>query len=241
MRPLTDQTPKPLLPVHGRPLIEWHLLALARDGVREVVINTAWLEEQIVGAIGDGARFGLTIRYSREGRDHGGALETAGGIATALPLLVDSPDDVFWVVSADIHAPGFRFDERRARRFAQQDLDAHLWMVPNPPEHLAGDFGIDAAGFATDGRAPGEARWTYANLALARPFLVAGLAPGERSPLRPWFDRAIARRRITAERHEGAWVNVGTPQQWQAMQTGASQAACEPAASPLGASGPRVD
>ena len=104
MRPLSDATPKPLLEVHGKPLIAWHLEALARGGVRDVVINTAWLEEQIVEALGDGARFGVAIAYSLEGRDHGGALETAGGIATALPLL----GDAFWIVSADIWAPDFR-------------------------------------------------------------------------------------------------------------------------------------
>ena len=109
MRPLSDAVPKPLLEVHGKPLIEWHLEALAAGGVREVVINTAWLEEQIVAALGDGSRFGLAIRYSMEGRDHGGALETAGGIAKALPWL----GDAFWVVSADVYTPGFRYSAAR--------------------------------------------------------------------------------------------------------------------------------
>src|SRR5689334_9637993 len=99
MRPLTDTTPKPLLEVRGKPLLEWHLVGLARAGVREVVINTAWLESRIVDTLGDGSRWGLSIRYSLEGRDHGGALETAGGIATALPLLTDAQHDCFWVVS----------------------------------------------------------------------------------------------------------------------------------------------
>ena len=93
MRPLTDHTPTPLLAVRGKPLIEWHLEALARGGVNEVVINTAWLEERIEQALGDGSRWGLRIAYSMEGRDHGGALETAGGIAKALPLLVTPDDD----------------------------------------------------------------------------------------------------------------------------------------------------
>src|SRR4051812_16307750 len=107
MRPLTDHTPKPLLEVHGKPLIEHHLEALAADGVRDVVVNTAWLEEQIALRLGDGSRFGLaSIAYSMEGRDHGGALETAGGIATAAPLL----GDAFWLVSADVWVPDFRFD-----------------------------------------------------------------------------------------------------------------------------------
>ena len=106
MRPLTDTTPKPLLPVRGVPLIEWHLRALAEAGVREVVVNTAWLEEQFPLALGDGSRWGLRIVYSHEGRDHGGALETAGGIATALPLLSPNGDEPFGLVSGDIHAPG---------------------------------------------------------------------------------------------------------------------------------------
>ena len=106
MRPLSDHTPKPLLEVGGKRLIEWHLEALARAGVREVVVNTAWLEEQFPAALGDGSRYGVPITYSFEGRDHGGALETAGGIAKALPLL----GDAFWVVSGDIFVPDFAFD-----------------------------------------------------------------------------------------------------------------------------------
>ncbi len=110
MRPLTDHTPKPLLAVRGRALIEWHLLALAAAGVRDVVINTAWLEDQFPAALGDGARFGVRIGYSMEGRDHGGALETAGGIAKALPQLAPHGSECFWVVSGDVFLPGFVFD-----------------------------------------------------------------------------------------------------------------------------------
>ena len=109
MRPLTDTTPKPLLCVKGKPLIEWHLEALARDGVREVVINTAHLEDQFPAVLGDGARWGLRITYSMEGRDHGGALETAGGIAKALPWLTGHDNDSFWVVSGDVFLPDFPF------------------------------------------------------------------------------------------------------------------------------------
>ena len=121
MRPLTDTCPKPLLPVAGRPMIEWHLLALAAAGVRSVVINTAWLEALFPAALGDGSRFGLQIHWSHEGRDHGGALETAGGIAKALPLLGEG----FWLVSGDIVAPGFTFDAAVAQRFLQADDNAH--------------------------------------------------------------------------------------------------------------------
>ncbi len=218
MRPLTDHTPKPLLAVRGKPLIEWHLEALARDGVREVVINTAWLEDRIAESVGDGARFGLAIRYSMEGRDHGGALETAGGIAKALPWLVDDASDCFWVVSADIFAPDFRFDAEAARRFAASDRLAHLWLVENPPFHPRGDFGIDAEGFGlADAPGPDGKRWTYANFALCRAALVEGVTAGTRAPLGPLLYDGMRRRRITAEVYGGAWENVGTPAQLAAL------------------------
>lgn len=218
MRPLTDHTPKPLLAVRGKPLIEWHLEALARGGVREVVINTAWLEDRIVETVGDGSRFGLAIRYSMEGRDHGGALETAGGIAKALPWLTDGGSDCFWVVSADIFAPGFRFDAEAARRFAAGDRLAHLWLVANPPFHPQGDFGIDAEGFGlADAAGPDGQRWTYANFALCRAGLVDGIAAGTKAPLGPLLYAGMRERRITAEVYRGEWENVGTPAQLAAL------------------------
>ena len=226
MRPLTDVTPKPLLTVRGKALIEWHLEALARDGVRDVVINTAWLEERIVEKLGDGSRFGLRIHYSREGRDHGGALETAGGIATALPLLRgvegERDADCFWVVSGDIHVPGFRFDAEVARRFAAGDHDAHLWLVPNPAYHPKGDFGVSADGHAlADGAGPDGQRWTYANIALCRASLFSEVAPGTRVALGPLLYAAMRRRRITAEIYAGRWDNVGTPEQLAALNSSA--------------------
>ena len=157
MRPLTDHRPKPLLDVRGKPLIEWHLANLARGGVREVVVNTAWLEEQIVATLGDGARFGLAIRYSLEGRDHGGALETAGGLKKALPLLGLAADEPFWYIAADVFAPGFDFGATTAAAI-QPGQFGHLWMVPNPPQHPGGDFGI-AAGLATAGREGASFTW----------------------------------------------------------------------------------
>lgn len=216
MRPLSDHTPKPLLAVRGRPLIEWHLVALATAGVREVVINTAWLEERIVSALGDGARFGLAIRYSLEGRDHGGALETAGGIAKALPLLVDAQTEAFWLVSADIYAPGFDFDARRAARFAASDDLAHLWLVPNPPFHPKGDFALDAQSRLRR-EPPAGRRWTYANIALCRPALVDGVAPGTRAALGPLLFAAAAGDRLSGEALEGEWHNIGTPEQLAAL------------------------
>ena len=218
MRPLTDHTPKPLLAVKGKPMIEWHIEALARSGVREIVINTAWLEDQIVAALGDGTRFGVSLRYSMEGRDHGGALETAGGIAKALPLLVEHDDDAFWLVSGDIYAPEFRFDAAVAQRFAHGDAQAHLWLVANPSFHQKGDFGLDADGHGlADTAGPDGQRWTYANLALCRASLCRHIVPGTRVALGPLLFDAMRRRAITAEVYRGRWENVGTPMQLKTL------------------------
>lgn len=225
MRPLTDHTPKPLLPVRGRPMIEWHLQALARDGVQEVLINTAWLEDQFPAMLGDGSRFGLRLQYSMEGRDHGGALETAGGIATALAWLTEGGRPAFWVVSGDIWAPDFRFDPALAQRFIGSGLAAHLWLVPNPPFHPRGDFALgaprpdlapDAAlGLSNDSAAP---RLTYANLALMRADLVAHIPPGQRAALGPLLHTGMAAGRISVQPYAGRWENVGTPQQLANLQ-----------------------
>lgn len=231
MRPLTDKTPKALLPVRGRPLIEWHLLALGRAGVRDVVVNTAWLEDQVVAALGDGARFGVRIAYSTEGRDHGGALETAGGIATALPLLVEHDDDPFWLVSADIHAPAFAFDRAAVERFAaDRRIDAHLWLVPNPPFQPRGDFGLADDGHALD-EAVGDLRYTYANFALCRPAIVAAVAPGTKAALGPLLFAAAREGRLTGELWRGAWENVGTPAQLAALN--ATLDVADPTAPPV--------
>ena len=214
MRPLSDRIPKPLLRVHGKALIEWHLEALARAGVRRVVVNTAWLEEQIVAALGDGSRWQLEIRYSLESRDHGGALETAGGIAAALPLL----GECFWLVSADIYAPAFEFSPAAAEAFATGDQLARLWLVPNPPFHPRGDFGLDADGLAlADTTGPDGQRWTYANFALIRAGLCASIAPGTRAALGPVLSAAMREHRIEAEVYRGPWLNIGTPEQLDAV------------------------
>ncbi len=208
MRPLSDRTPKPLLEVHGKPLIEWHLEALAEGGVREVVVNTAWLEDRIVERVGDGSRFGLAITYSREGRDHGGALETAGGIAAALPLL----GDAFWVVSADIHAPDFRYSAAAADEFVASGLLGKLWLVPNPPYHPGGDFGIGAEGLGlAEGTGPDGRRWTYANIALLRAGMFAGIEPGTTAKLAPLLYAGMRERRIACEPWHDRWANAGTP------------------------------
>lgn len=218
MRPLTDTTPKPLLPVRGKPLIEWHLESLARDGVREVVINTAWLEEQFPATLGDGSRFGLAIRYSMEGRDHGGALETAGGIAKALALL---QSDTFWLVGGDVHAPAFRFDASHVTRFTAGGDLGHLWVVPNPPQHPRGDFVLDADGrLRVDDAAPVASRYTYSTIGLFNADMVGRVQPGERAKLLPHLNAAIAQGRLGGSLYTGLWADVGTPQRWQELQGG---------------------
>ena len=208
MRPLTDHTPKPLLEVRGKALIEWHLDALARDGVREVVINTAHLEEQFVPRLGDGSRWGLRIRYSHEGRDHGGALETAGGMAKALPLL----GEAFWVLAGDVFVPDFRFDPEAAAVFAAGDDWGQLWMVDNPPHNPLGDFVLDAEGRIQRRTSVGPAGLTYSTIGLYRPAMVDGLTVGEKAALRPCLERAIDAGRLSGEHHGGLWVDVGTPE-----------------------------
>lgn len=210
LRPLTDHTPKPLLKVRGKSLAEWHLEALARGGVRQVVVNTAWLEALFEPALGDGSRWGLSIHYSHEGHDHGGALETAGGIAKALPWLGDR----FWVVSGDVFLPGFDFSMAAAQRFAGSDALAHLWLVPNAPHHPAGDFGIDPAGRV---RAEATPRFTWASVGLFDAALFAGIVAGTRLPLRPLLDRAMHLGRLGAERWHGHWTDVGTAERLAAL------------------------
>lgn len=218
MRPLTDSCPKPLVEVRGKRLVEWHLEALARAGVREVVINVAWLEEQFPAALGDGSRYGLAITWSFEGRDHGGALETAGGIANALPLLARSPDDAFWVVSGDVWVPGFAFAAADAADFVASDALGQLWLVPNAPHHPGGDFGIDAQGLASRDAEP---RRTWASIGLFRAALFSDIAPGTKLALRPKLEQAIDRHALRARPWDGEWVDVGTMERLAALRAGA--------------------
>jgi MurNAc alpha-1-phosphate uridylyltransferase len=214
MRPLTDTTPKPLLRVQGKPLIAWHLESLARAGIREVVVNTAWLEEQFPPALGDGSRWGLSIRYSTEGRDHGGALETAGGIAKALPWL----GDVFWVVAGDVFLPGFPFDAADAEAFAMSRRWCHLWMVPNAAHHPRGDFAIGPGGLLA--HEPQGERMTWGSVGLFGAAMFAGIEPGTRMALRPLLEAGIARGLVGGQAWTGRWTDVGTPQRLASLQSG---------------------
>lgn len=232
MRPLTDTCPKPLLAVRGKPLIVWHLEALARDGVHDVVINTAYLEDQFEPALGDGSRWGLRIRYSHEGRDHGGALETAGGIATALPLLMaadNAEHGAFWVLAGDVFVPGFRFTADAAQAFLHepaqaqaqaQDL-ARLWLVPNPAHVPTGDFALNPQGrIQRKEQATADTpTFTYSTIGLYRAGMVEGVTAGQKAPLRPCLDRAIDGGRLSGEVWHGAWTDVGTPQRLAALNS----------------------
>lgn len=225
MRPLTDSTPKPLLQVQGRPLLQWHLQALANAGVSRVVINTAWLGEQIPAYFSDkngvkpiwDKRKQLSISYSQEGVDFGGALETAGGIARALPQL----GPVFWLAAGDVFAPDFVFDSAAVQAFATSGQLAHLWLVPNPAHNPRGDFGLSSQGLALNLPADDPApRYTYSTIALLRAELFAppwcDIAPGNplgvKAPLAPLLRCAMDAGRVSASLYGGRWTDVGTPE-----------------------------
>lgn len=207
MRPLTDTTPKPLLKVGGKPLIVWHLEHLRAAGIEEAVINHAHLGEQIESALGDGHRFGMRLSYSPEPP---GALETAGGIATALPLLGDAP---FLVVNGDVWCD-WPLERATVRAATLPSGHAHLVFVDNPPHHPGGDFVLDgqrvrhAAGNAT-ARAK---TLTYAGLGIFSPAFFDGVPHGKVMKLRPLLDAAIDRGTLSGEHHDGRWVDVGTPE-----------------------------
>lgn len=196
MRPLTDSTPKPLLPVGGKPLIRWHLDALARAGVRDIVINLSWLGSQISAALGDGREIGLRIRYSEEGSP---PLETGGGIFKALPFLGPEP---FLVVNGDVWCD-FDFTSLRL----EPGADARIVLVPNPPQHPRGDFALDGDAVVENERD----RATYSGIGVYRPEFFAGCEPG-RFPLAPLLRRAIAAKRLKGELYGGRWHDIGTPE-----------------------------
>ena len=201
MRPLTDRLPKSLLPVGGKPLIEWHVEKLAHAGCPEVVINHAWLGEQIEARLGNGERFGLSIRYSAEVQ----ALETAGGIVKALPLLAGAP---FLVVNADIFsAVDYRALLERTPALATPAL-AHLVLVANPEHNPLGDFAL------TNGQVydEGPSRLTFAGIGIYAPALFAGIPIGTRVALAPLLRAAMREGRVTGELFTGFWSDVGTPQ-----------------------------
>jgi MurNAc alpha-1-phosphate uridylyltransferase len=204
MRPLTDATPKPLLAVGGKPLVQWTIERLVRAGIVDLVVNYAHLGERIEAALGDGRRFGATIRYSPERE----ALETAGGIAAAADLLGDAP---FLVVNGDIWCD-FEYAPLAGRALAPEVL-AHLVLVRNPPQHPGGDFAL--AGdrvLDADG-----ARLTFSGIGLYRPQLFSDIPRGAKAKLAPLLRAAMARGAVTGERFSGDWHDVGTPERLAAL------------------------
>lgn len=246
MRPLTDTCPKPLLEVQGKPLMQWHLEALLRGGCPKVVVNTAWLGEKIVQRfnhkfahepssnkpnelLNSEPTVAMPMVYSDEGHDFGGALETAGGVARALPLL----GDVFWVLAGDVFMPGFEFNPQSAAQFVASGMLAHLWLVPNPAHNPSGDFGLQTTGNGqatlalnlpkTDPRP----RYTYATIGLYHRALFespwcdipAGNPQGAKAQLAALLRRAMDNQLVSAELYAGAWTDVGTPQRLAELNT----------------------
>ena len=225
MRPLTDATPKPLLKVRGRPLMQWPLEALTRGGFTDVLINTAWLGAQIEQAFGPVFSPNVSITYSHEGRDFGAALETAGGIVRALPLL----DEIFWVLAGDVFAPDFEFTQAAVEQFTASGKLAHLWLVPNPDHNLRGDFGLSSDGLALNlPKDAGHMMYTYSTIGLyrkaffGRPFcdIPAGNPLGIKAPLVPLMRAAMDARRVSAEIYKRQWTDVGTPERLQFLNSG---------------------
>ena len=212
LRPLTDRIPKPLLSAGGRTLIEWQIQRLAQAGIREIVVNVAHLGEQIIATLGGGRQYGVQIRYSREQQ----ALETAGGIALALPALGGAP---FVAVNADIFCD---FDYASLARVGESlhtgasSTWAHLVLVPNPEHHSRGDFALTEAGRLSAGNTN---RLTFSGIGVYRPEFFAGIGPGERRALGPMLHEAVGEGRVSGERHGGVWLDIGTPERLRQLRS----------------------
>ncbi|MFK5984945.1 MAG: nucleotidyltransferase family protein [Pseudomonadota bacterium] len=211
MRPLTDKCPKPLLKVSGKALIEYHLVALQKAGITEVVINHAWLGEKIEASLGDGARYGLSIFYSPENN----ALETAGGIIQALPLLVSDEEQDFLVINGDIYS---NYDLRLLlkQKFSSK---AHLVLVNNPLHHPQGDFFLSNGYLSTLNarQTSTQEKYTFSGISLYKAEFFAGLTQGERA-LAPLLKQAMLTGHVSGELYQGLWTDVGTPERLQQLE-----------------------
>lgn len=207
MRPLTDHIPKPLLRLAGKMLIEYHLENLKAANITEVVINHAWLGEKIAQTLGDGSRYGLSIQYSAEAE----ALETAGGIVNALPLLGESP---FIVINGDIFC-----DYDLSHLPSSLTAMAHLVLVNNPAHHPQGDFALTAVNFvsATQGD-----KLTFSGIGVYDPALFKGFTAGKR-PLAPVLREAMQAQQVTGEHYQGIWHDVGTPERLHEIELSLSK------------------
>lgn len=208
MRPMTDNCPKPLLKVAGRALIEYHLLALKKAGLREIVINHAWLGEKIEHYLGDGQQYGLSITYSPE-LD---ALETAGGIIQALPLLVDNNTEQFLVINGDIFTD-YNFSQLVEKKLTSK---AHLVMVKNPEHHLEGDFSLSEGILSTSLQASTK-KYTFSGIGFYHADFFAGLKQGKKA-LAPLLKKAMLAGDVSGELYQGLWTDVGTPERLQQLE-----------------------
>jgi MurNAc alpha-1-phosphate uridylyltransferase len=223
MRPLTDLCPKPLLEVRGKPLLQYHLEALGRAGLRDIVVNTGWLGDMIETRIGARPAWGtphdekLRMHYSHEGMDAGGPYETAGGVARALPMLADA----FWLAGGDVYVPQFAFSFGRLREFAGTGKLAHIYLVPNPAHNPKGDFGIGPGGLALS---RGDPSYTYSTIGLFRRAFFDSIPAGNpqcrKVPLAPLLRAAMDRGEVTAEVYAGPWTDVGTPERLAQLNGG---------------------
>lgn len=214
MRPLTDELPKPLLTIKNKSLLAWHLEALSAVGVRDVVINHAWLGKKIEDALGNGSQFGLNISYSPETS----ALETAGGIRKALPLL--KPSDYFLVINGDVFSPNLPIEKlldlaSELRSMPNKPL-AHLLMVPNPTQHPEGDFYIKGSQVANE-PLDGAEKLTFSGIGLYHRDLFKDLELDAPIKLAPILREAMAKNKVSGEKYTGPWHDVGTPQRLQEL------------------------
>ena len=235
MRPLTDNTPKPLLPVNGQPLITWHLQRLAAAGITDIVINHAWLGQQIVDQLGNGSALGVNITYSAESP----ALETAGGIARALPLLGPDP---FVVINSDIWCDWpMPKALQLASELREHDAKAHLILVDNPSHHTQGDFYLDSQGTVFDDKAleikrlkdkvqrgnihqDNLARLTFAGIGVYDPMLFKSVDPDQPAALAPILRQAMGAGEVRGEHHQGQWLDIGTPERLSELTRRLAQA-----------------
>ncbi|QWE18482.1 N-acetylmuramate alpha-1-phosphate uridylyltransferase MurU [Polynucleobacter corsicus] len=214
MRPLTDELPKPLLTIKNKSLLAWHLEALSDAGIQDVVINHAWLGQKIEEALGNGSQFGLNISYSPETS----ALETAGGIRRALPLL--NPSDYFLVINGDVFSPNLPIEKlldlaSELRSMPSRPL-AHLLMVPNPTQHPLGDFYIKGSQMANE-PLDGAEKLTFSGIGLYHRDLFQDLELNVPTKLAPILRDAMAKNRVSGEKYTGPWHDVGTPQRLQEL------------------------
>ena len=207
MRPLTDHTPKPLLEVGGKPLIQWHIEKLVKAGITDIVINHAWLGHKIEAALGNGQAFGACLHYSAESV----ALETAGGIAKALPLLGTDP---FLVINGDVWCDWpMTMAQDHAKQITLQNCSAWLLLVDNPTHHPEGDFHLENSGYVHLGpTAVPEPKLTFAGVGIYSPELFREIPVNQPAPLAPLLKKSMLNRQVIGSHYNGHWVDVGTPQ-----------------------------